>query len=300
MTTGALQERPASNRVARRIKNWAMIGLSSIAATIAVGALVFVLAYLLKQGFHSLNLHMLTNTPNPNDPSKDGFANSLTGTIFLIFIASLFGLPIGILGGIYQVESQGPFATTIRFLTDVLNSIPSIVIGIFIYILVVLPVSAYSQAHNLSNIQGNSAFAGGVALGILMIPTVMRTTEEILRLVPSSLREGSLALGATRWRTMFSIVLPAARNGVITGIMLASARIAGETAPLLFTAFGNPDISFKLFQPVDSLPWSIYKNSTEPGGEAKAHVAALILILLILVMSLITRFATRNSLTEEK
>lgn len=303
MATAALNKKlgsRSSNIGLRRATNAVMIALSSIAALIAVGALLFVLSYLLSQGIHSMSWHILVDPPNADDPSRDGFANSITGTVYLILLASIIGLPIGILGGVYQIESRGRFASTIRFLTDVLNSIPSIVIGIFVYILVVLPVSAYASAHHLTDVMGYSAFAGGIALAILMIPTVMRTTEEILRLVPSSLREGSLALGATRWRTMFSIILPAARNGIITGIMLALARIAGETAPLIFTAFGNQKVSFKLFQPVDSLPWSIYTNAMQPGGEAKAHAGALILIILILTMSLITRIATRKSLTEEK
>lgn len=300
MSTNILQLRPTGNIAFRKAKNLVMIGLSSAAALIAIVALLLVLGYLLSVGVRSMSWHILVDQPNPIDPKTDGFANSISGTIYLIGIASAIGLPIGILGGVYQVESRGHFAATIRFLTDVLNSIPSIVIGIFVYILVVLPVTAFAQAHNLQDVQGYSAFAGGVALAILMVPTVMRTTEEMLRLVPSALREGSLALGATRWRTMFSIVLPAARSGIITGIMLALARIAGETAPLIFTAFGNNETSWKLFKPVDSLPLSIYNNATEPGGEAKAHAAALILILLILTMSVITRYATRKSLTEEK
>jgi phosphate transport system permease protein len=277
-----------------------MLGLCSLAALAAIVALGFVLVYLLQNGLKSLSFNMLVCGPNPLDPKTDGLRNAIAGTLVLIGTASVIGLPAGILGGIYQLESKGRFASSIRFLTDVLNSIPSIVIGIFVYILVVLPVSDYAREHHLSQISGYSAFAGGVALAILMIPTVMRTTEEILRLVPVNLKEGSLALGATRARTMFSIILPAAKNGIITGIMLALARIAGETAPLLFTAFGNTVFNIKLFQPIDSLPWSIFVNANQPSGEAKAHAGALILILLVFIMSLVARFATSRSILEEK
>jgi len=280
-----------------------MISLCSLGALAGVAALALVFIYLLKNGFSSLNLGIFINSFNALDPAKDGLKNEIVGSLVLIGIACAIGLPAGILGGIYQVETKGPFASTIRFLTDVLNSIPSIVIGIFVYALVVIPVTDYARAHNLSNIQGYSALAGGIALGILMIPTVMKTTEEMLRLMPVSLREGSLALGATRARTMFSIVLPAAKSGIITGIMLAIARIAGETAPLIFTAFGNNLFSTKLMQPISSLPLSIYKNIMEPttgDDSAKAYAGALILILLLLVMSLLTRMATRRSLMEEK
>jgi len=193
----------------------------------------------------------------------------------------------------------------VRFLTDVLNGIPSIVIGIFAYAAVVAPIAARHPG------QGFSAYAGGFALGILMVPTVMRTTEEILRLVPMSLREASLALGATRWRTMWSVVLPAARGGVITGIMLALARIAGETAPLLFTILGNEFFTTHkvlgvtlptLNAPIDALPLRIYNYSqaADPDQQALAWAGAVVLITLILVLSIAARFATRSSMQEEK
>ncbi|HEY3329875.1 MAG TPA: phosphate ABC transporter permease PstA [Capsulimonadaceae bacterium] len=301
MTTTTLHGGP-SNVKARKATNILMLALCSMGAAVAIAALGLVLVYLVTNGIQSMSIGMLIHSANVMDPAQDGLKNAIVGTLILIGTASIIGLPIGILGGVYQVEASGKFASTVRFLTDVLNSIPSIVIGIFVYILVVVPVSKYANAHHLTNVSGYSAFAGGVALAILMIPTIMRTTEEILRLVPVALREGSLALGATRWRTMFSIVLPAAKSGIITGVMLALARIAGETAPLLFTAFGNNVFSTKLFQPIDSLPWSIFINATQPGvdSEAKAHAGALILILLIFSMSLITRYATRKSFMEDK
>jgi phosphate transport system permease protein len=279
-----------------------MIGLSGLSTVIAVIALAFVFIYLLQKGFSSISWTMLTCSSNALDPTKDGLRNEIVGSLILLGVACVIGLPAGILGGVYQVESKGPFASTIRFLTDVLNSIPSVVIGLFVYVLVVAPVAHYAQVHNMQDIKGYCALAGGVALGILMIPTVMKTTEEILRLVPVALREGSLALGATRSRTMFSIVLPAARNGIITGVMLAIARVAGETAPLVFTAFGNTSFSVDLLQPISSLPWSIWVNTQagDPVSAAKAYAGALILITLILIMSLLARWATRGSMMDEK
>jgi phosphate transport system permease protein len=219
-----------------------------------------------------------------------GLRNGIIGTLVLLGVASLIGIPLGILGGIYQLECQGRFAWTVRFLTDVLNSIPSIVIGMFVYVIVVLPTARLHPG------QGYSAFAGSVALGIIMIPTVMRTTEEILRLVPVSLRDASLALGGTRWRTTWSVVLPAARAGIITGIMLALARIAGETAPLLFTAFGNTFYNIRLSRPIDALPLNIFYDATSPYDYLKhqAQAGAIILVALILVMSVIARFVTRS------
>jgi phosphate transport system permease protein len=234
---------------------------------------------------------------------------SILGTLTLLFLASLVGIPLGILGGIYQVEARGPFASAVRFLTDVLNGVPSIVIGIFVYAVWVHPTAQRNPG------TGFSAFAGGLALGIMMIPTVMRTTEEILRLVPFSLWEASLGLGATRWRTMWSVVLPAARGGIITGVMLALARIAGETAPLLFTVLGNEFLTTQpvrvagqtlqlptLNAPIDALPLRIYNYATavDPDQQRQAWAGALVLISLILILSIAARFATRNSVLEDK
>jgi len=212
---------PPARAIYRKIVNQVMLGLATLAAVAALGALLLVLIYLLIQGFHSLNVRILTQGPTPMGVPGGGLRNGIVGTLVLLGVASTIGIPLGILGGVYQIESQSRFAWWVRFLTDVLNSIPSIVIGIFAYIVVVLPTARFHPG------QGFSASAGGVALGILMIPTVMRTTEEILRLVPVSLRDASLALGGTRWRTTWSVILPAARAGIITGIMLALARVAG-------------------------------------------------------------------------
>ena len=295
------------NVARRKFVNRLMLTLCILAAGLAILVLGLVLFFLLSKGFSSLHLTLFTRLPDNVTPKNGGMSQSIFGTLVLLGIASVVGLPLGILGGIYQLEANGKFAFLVRFFTDVLNGIPSIVIGIFAYAAVVYPIA---QRHPG---QGFSAYAGGFALGILMVPTVMRTTEEILRLVPFSLREASLGLGATRWRTMWSVVLPAARGGVITGIMLALARIAGETAPLLFTILGSeyftthPVLRGKLHlptlnAPIDALPLRIYNYSqdVDPDKQALAWAAAVVLITLILVLSMAARFATRGSVLEDK
>jgi phosphate transport system permease protein len=283
--------------VLRKLNNLFWQGLCILAVVTVIAALGFVLIYLLLEGFRALRPSILFEGPNPIGDPGGGLRNSLIGTLQLIAVASCIGLPLGILGGVYQIEAKGPFASTVRFLTDVLNSIPSIVIGIFVYVLVVLPTSVMTGGR-----YGFSAIAGGVALGFLMIPTIMRTTEEILRLVPNTMREASLALGAARWRTMWSIVLPAARGGIITGVMLALSRIAGETAPLLFTALGNTTLNFDLRKPVDALPLAIYNDATSGYDylHQQAEAGAILLILMIFTMSIAARFATRRDAQQEK
>ena len=293
----------------RKATNLFMLTLCGLGAGAAILVLGLVLFFLLSKGFSSLHLSLFTRLPNHMDEKQGGMEQSILGTLTLLGLASLFGLPLGILGGIYQVEARGPFASLVRFLTDVLNGIPSIVIGIFVYAAVVYPTA---QAHPGT---GFSAYAGGIALGILMIPTVMRTTEEILRLVPNALREASLGLGATRWRTMWSVILPAARGGVITGVMLALARIAGETAPLLFTILGNEYLATHRVHilgahlslptasaPIDALPLRIYNYAlnVNPDQNNMAWAGAVVLISIILVLSVAARFATRSRLLEEK
>lgn len=293
MTAGSLVARPGRT-LYRRMVNRVMLGLSTMAAAAALGALVLVLVYLFVQGFHYLNLRILTQGPTPMGVPGGGLRNGIIGTLVLLGVASVIGIPLGVMGGVYQIESHGRFAWWVRFLTDVLNSIPSIVIGIFAYIVVVLPTARLHPG------EGFSAFAGGVALGILMIPTVMRTTEEILRLVPISLRDASLALGATRWRTTWSIVLPSARAGIITGVMLALSRVAGETAPLLFTAFGNTFFNVRLSRPIDAVPLNIFYDATSPYDylHHQAQAGAIVLVVLILLLSLVTRFVTRSKFGE--
>lgn len=278
----------------RRSLSAFMAGLAAAAAVLACIALLWVLVYLLIGGFSSIGLATFTDGPVPMGEPGGGLRNAIVGTLILMGIACVIGLPIGVLGGVYQLETDTTFSRTLRFFTDVMNSIPSIVMGIFAYLIVVLPMAELNPGHAFS------AFAGGVALGFLMIPTVMRTTEEILRLVPIALRDASLALGARRWRTTWSVVLPAARGGVVTGILLALARIAGETAPLLFTAFGNLDFNARLDRPIDALPLRIYTYATAP-YENLHHLAlagAIILLAIILVLSLAARFALRGQKME--
>ncbi len=307
-------KRPArsGNVAGRKLVNQVMLALCILAATLAIGILGLVLYFLVTKGFSSLHLSLFTKLPDNINTEKGGMSQSIFGTLVLLGIASVIGLPLGILGGIYQLEANGKFAFLVRFFTDVLNGIPSIVIGIFAYAAVVYPIAQKALAEG-KPVAGYSAYAGGFALGILMVPTVMRTTEEILRLVPQSLREASLGLGATRWRTMWSVVLPAAKGGIITGIMLALARIAGETAPLLFTILGSEFFATHtvghtklhvptLNAPIDALPLRIYNYSqdVDVNHNAQAWAGAVVLITLILILSIAARFATRGNVMEEK
>ena len=271
----------AKRRAADRLM-WVAVVLATLAAVIP---LVMVLYYVLAQGLPALNVSLFTKLPKPVGETGGGMGHAILGTLVLIGLASVVGLPIGLLGGIYLAEfGNNRFGWSVRFAADVLNGVPSIVIGIFIYAIVVLPMQRFS------------ALAGGAALGVMMIPIVMRTTEELVRLVPVSLREASLALGATRRRTVFKIVLLSAKGGVITGVLLAIARIAGETAPLLFTAFGNRFWSTQLDQPIASLPVQIYTYAIAPYDDwhAQAWAGALVLVGIILILSAAARLATRG------
>jgi phosphate transport system permease protein len=271
-----------------------MAGVAGTAALIACLALLSVLLYLVVGGIGSMSWDVFTEGPVPQGEPGGGLRNGIMGTLLLISVASMIGLPIGILGGVYQLETNTKFSRTLRFFTDVMNSIPSIVMGIFAYLIVVLPMAKYNPGHAFT------AFAGAVALGLLMIPTVMRTTEEILKLVPTTLRDASLALGASRWRTTWGVVLPAARSGILTGVLLALARIAGETAPLLFTAFGNLDFNMRLDRPIDALPLNIYQYATSPYENLHqlALSGAIILLGIILVLSLVSRFFLKRQVLE--
>lgn len=274
----------------RKAVNILMLSLAGLATILAVGALLAVLIYLFVAGLHSLHPAIFTQGPTPQGVPGGGLRNGIVGTGVLLAVASAVGLPIGILGALYQIESKGRFAWIVRFFTDVLNSIPSIVIGLLVYVIVVVPF------------HGFSAWAGGMALGVIMIPTVMRTTEEILRLVPTAMRDASLALGATRWRTMWSVTLPAARAGILTGVMLALARVAGETAPLLFTAFGNSFFNVHLNRPIDALPLDIFTDATSayPYLHQQALAGAILLVGLILLLSIITRYILRAKTGESE
>ena len=259
--------------------------LANLGATLAAGSAVLlvlaplgaILAYLLYKGFGSLNWAFLTQTPKPVGEAGGGMANAIAGSAFILLIASAMGVPVGIGAGIYLAEyGRNRFGNLVRFTSDVLNGVPSIIIGIVAYGLVVL-----TQKHF-------SALAGGVALAIMMIPTIARTTEEMLLLVPVTVREAAYGLGVSKWRTTLSITLRTATSGVITGVMLAFARVAGETAPLLFTAFGNQYWNWKANQPTAALPLQIFTYAISPFDEWHRQAWAGALILIILIMAAVS------------
>ncbi len=272
----------------RKLVNWVMTGLLSLAALIATVPLVLIFFHLLQQGASAVEWHFFTNMPQPAGEEGGGMANAIAGTGILIGIASAIGLPIGIGAGLFLAERGGTrLATLVRFLSDVLNGLPSIVMGIFAWQVIVRPMGRFS------------ALAGGIALGAMMVPMVTRTTEEMVRLVPVSLREAALALGYARWRTSLSIVLRTATAGIVTGALVAIARIAGETAPLLFTALGNQFWSLEIDQPIAALPLQIFTYAVSPYDDwhAQAWAGALVLISLVLLISVAARYATRTRFT---
>jgi phosphate transport system permease protein len=269
----------------RHLVSGAMIGLTYLAAILATLPLVLILAHLLAKGASSLSLAFFTHMPRPVGEPGGGMANAIVGTLVLLGIASVIGLPIGIGAGLYLAEKKStPLASSVRFLSDVLNGLPSIVIGISAWEFLVRPVGHFS------------ALAGGVALGAMMIPLVTRTTEEMLLVVPTSLREAALALGYPRWRTSLSVVLRTALAGIVTGALVAVARIAGETAPLLFTAFGNQFWSTSVREPIAALPLQIFTYAINAYDEwhRQAWAGALVLISIVLIISIAARFATRS------
>jgi phosphate transport system permease protein len=268
----------------RRAVSGLMVGMTYIAAGLAMLPLILIFGYILSKGASTLSIDFFTRMPVPAGEGGGGMANAIVGTLILIGVASAIGLPIGIGAGLYLAESGATrLATAVRFLADVLNGLPSIVMGIFAWQMLVRPVGHFS------------ALAGGVALAAMMIPLVTRTTEEMVRTVPSALREAALALGYTRWRTSLTIVLRTAAAGIVTGALVAVARIAGETAPLLFTALGNQFWSTELDEPVAALPLQIfvYANSPYDTWRAQAWAGSLVLISLVLVISVIARYVTR-------
>ncbi len=274
------------NRTARRkALSGLVVVLCGAAVVVALVPLFFVFAYVLQKGFSSLSWDFFTKMPKPVGETGGGMANAMLGTLYLIAIASVLAIPVGVIAGVYLSEyGKKPFGSLVRFTADVLNGVPSIVIGIFAYGLAVLPVKHFS------------ALAGGLALGFMMVPIITRTTEELLNLVPGSLREGSLALGATRARAAFSVMVPAALPGIMTGILVALARIAGETAPLLFTAFNNRFFSARLDQPISSLPVQIYTYAVAPYEDwhRQAWAGALVLVGFVFVFSVLARVVTRR------
>ncbi len=269
----------------RKIVSRIAEGLCAVAVLLALLPLGMILFYVLKEGMGALNLAFFTQMPKPVGEPGGGMANAIVGTLILIGLAALFAVPIGCLCGIHLSEyPETRFSSMVRFAADVMNGVPSIVIGIFAYGLVVLPVKRFS------------AIAGGVALGLLMIPIVVRTTEELLRLVPSGLREGALALGATRSRAVFTVIVPAALPGILTGILVALARVAGETAPLLFTSFNNRFWSLNVAQPMASLTVQVFTYAISPYDDwhRQAWAGAFLLVMMILVLSIVARLAVRR------
>jgi phosphate transport system permease protein len=269
----------------RKIKSTVVVWLCGLSVLIALIPLGFILFFVVSQGILSLNLAFFTNLPVPVGETGGGMANSIVGTLILIAVGALFAIPIGVISGVYSAEFAGTkLATAVQFAADTLNGVPSIVIGIFVYGVAVLPFQQFN------------AFAGSLALGVMMIPVITRTTEELLKLVPVSLREGALALGATRGRATLTVVLPAAAPGIITGIVLALARISGETAPLLFTAFNNRFLSMRLDQPISSLTVQVFTYAISPYEDwhRQAWAGALVLVTLVLSCSVLARVATRR------
>jgi phosphate transport system permease protein len=265
----------------RKGLNFVMLSLTGVAALGVVSVLFLILGYLIWNGGASLSLNFFTQLPKPVGETGGGMANAILGSLKLLFLAAVMGLPVGLLAGVYLAEFGGhAFSFIIRYTADLLNGVPSIVIGIFAYSVAVLPVKHFS------------ALAGGMALAIMVIPITVRSTEEFLRAVPGSLREGAMALGASKWKTIATVVLPAASGGILTGMLLALARVAGETAPLLFTAFSNRFWTSGWGQPIASLPVMIYTYAIAPYDDwhRQAWAAGLVLLGLVLLSNLGARF----------
>ena len=297
--SGILKQNSARRR-RRTVTNTIMLGLAGLMSLLAVGLLVWIVGYVIYRGGQSINLDFLTQTPRPLGVAGGGVLHAIEGTLILSVLAGVFAIPPGVLAAFYAAyHPNTPLGIAVRFGTDVLAGVPSIVIGIFGYVLIVEPSGHYS------------ALAGGVVLALIMLPTIVRTTEEMIKLVPGTLREGSLALGAPEWKTALRVTLPAAVNGIVTGILLGIARAAGETAPLLFTALGNDRFEvgkmvqsglqsgqniFQVLgniiqQPVDSLPLTLYKYTQQPFPERinQSWGVALVLIVLVLVTNIAAR-----------
>jgi phosphate transport system permease protein len=269
----------------RRVVSRVAVFLCALSVVLALVPLFLVFAYVLKQGFSSLSIDFFTKMPKPVGETGGGMANAILGTLMLIGLASLLAIPVGMLAGIHIAEyGRSKFATAVRFAADVLNGVPSIVIGVFTYGLAVMPFKRFS------------ALAGGLALGIMMIPIIARTTEELLLLVPGTLREGALALGASRARAAFGVMVPAALPGIMTGILVALARIAGETAPLLFTSFNNRFFTTRLDQPIASLTVQVFTYAISPYDDwhRQAWAGALVLVGVIVFFSILARIVTRR------
>ena len=261
------------------------VALCACAVLIALIPLALILFFVVSQGILAINLDFFMNMPKPVGEPGGGMANAIVGTLILVSLGSLMAVPMGVLSGVYMSEYAGTrVASLVRFAADTLNGVPSIVIGVFVYGIAVLPFKQFS------------AIAGGIALGVMMIPIIARTTEELLLLVPETMREGALALGATRARAVFTVVLPSALPGIVTGIVLALARIAGETAPLLFTSFNNRFFTTTLTQPIASLTVQVFSYAISPYQDwhRQAWAGALVLVTIVFLCSLLARVATRR------
>jgi phosphate transport system permease protein len=295
-----IAQNQAARSTHRKVVNGIMLSLAGVLTFLALIPLFWIVGYVLYKGAASLSLAFFTQLPTPMGIPGGGVRNAIEGTIVITVLACLFAIPPGVMAAFYAARFPNtPLGVALRFSTDVLSGVPSIVIGLFIYVLVVQPQGHYS------------AFAGGIAVALLMLPVIVRTTEEMLKLVPHSLREGSLALGAPEWKTSVSVLFPAALNGIITGFLLAVSRAAGETAPLLFTALGNERydiggivhnglaqkqgviqiLSRIVNQPADSLPLTLWKNSQQPFPERiqQSWAAALVLMALALLINIFAR-----------
>lgn len=284
MMTNAPQPAVANISIRRRVTDHVMTGAAVLTVILVLAPLIAIFGYLVYKGVGSINWAFLTQTPKPEGEAGGGMANAIVGSGLILAVASLIGVPFGVGAGVYLAEfGRNRFGYLVRFTADVLNGVPSIVIGIVAWSILV-------RGH------GFSALAGGVALAIMMVPTITRTTEEMLLLVPQALREAAYGLGVPRWRTTLSITLRTATSGVITGVMLAFARVAGETAPLLFTALGNEYWSLKLTQPSAALPLQIYRYATSAYDDQhrQAWAGALVLIVLIVASVAAVRYVVRR------
>lgn len=273
-----------ANHLWRKTKSTLVSALTFISAVLVIAPLGFVFFYLLKSGASSVNWDFFTQLPKPVGVVGGGMVNAIAGSIVLLGLAGIIGVPIGVLGGVYLAEYGSARANSmLRFVADVLNGVPSIIWGVVVYGLIVLRFKSFS------------AYAGGLALGLMMVPLIMRTTEEVLLLVPNGYREASLALGVSRWKTIVHIVMKTASRGIITGILLALARVAGETAPLLFTAFGNRFWNHNLSEPIAALPLQIFTYAISPYDDwhRQAWAGALVLVVAIFVINVLVRFLTQ-------
>jgi phosphate transport system permease protein len=274
--------KPAPGERLRLARSYFFTALCTLCAALVLIPLTSIFVYVLSRGLAGLSPSFFTALPKPVGEPGGGMGNAVLGTLTLIGLACLFGLPVGVLAGVYLAEvGKGRLAAAVRFVADVLGGVPSITIGVFVYALVVIAMKRFS------------ALAGGVALAIVMIPTVTRTTEELLKMVPGHLREASLALGVPQWRTSLLVVLRTAGPGIVTGVMLAVARVAGETAPLLFTAFNNRYWSAEIDHPIASLPVQVLTYATSPykDWQSQAWTGALVLVIIVFLLNLTARFA---------